>query len=95
MLRHIPLIIRTSLYAFFALYVLFIFFPQIDPDIELFFQTYKREILMLFVADIFFGFGQQWECWKFRKRSVDAAFAKDDPKRCNFINVNAKQEKDK
>lgn len=95
MLKHIPLIIRVSLYAFFGLYALFIFFPDIDPDIELFFQTYKKEILLILVADISFGFGQQWECWKFRKRCVDMAFHKDDPKRSNFTAIQEQQEKDK
>lgn len=94
MLKHIPLIIRTALYAFFGLYALFAFFPQIDPDIELFFQTYKLQIFYVLLLDIGFTLGQGWEQRKFRKRCKELGVCKHDPKRSNFTSIQ-QQEKNK
>ena len=86
-MRFIPLIIRASLYAFFATYALFLFFPEINYDIETWFIEHRREIFILLVADIAFGFGMGWEQWKTRRRLKKLGITVDDPKRINFLAI--------
>lgn len=89
-MKHIPFFIRVALYAFFGLYVLFLFFPEIDADIDLFFKTYKQEIAIVFLADVMFTFGQMWEQRKFRRRLKQTGNDKYDPERTNFTNIGNK-----